>query len=88
MRADYEEDLCRLEGLVRNRAEELVREEGLTVSYEEHDFFPETVNDAETVEQVRKAAAAIGRPVIEMKHSFRASEDFGYYLKKCPGAGS
>ena len=49
-------------------------------------FFPETVNDPEAVSLVRRAAASLKIPVRELSQPFRASEDFGYYLKQCPGA--
>ncbi|MCI8453265.1 MAG: amidohydrolase [Lachnospiraceae bacterium] len=86
MRADYEADLRRLETAIRAEALRLAGEEGLTVSFSEQDFFPETVNDPGAVAAVRKAAARCGFPVVSMECSFRASEDFGYYLKVCPGA--
>ena len=49
-------------------------------------MFPETVNHAESAEKIRAAAAALGLTVTEMPEPFRASEDFGYYLKQCSGA--
>ena len=33
-----------------------------------------------------REAAGLQLPVIEMKDLWRASEDFGYYLKQCSGA--
>lgn len=86
LRADYEEDLNTLEHQIRSKAEALGETYGLAVSYEETDFFPETVNDETIIEEVRKAAQHQNLQLIDMEHSFRASEDFGYYLKKCPGA--
>lgn len=32
------------------------------------------------------SASGLQLPVIEMRDLWRASEDFGYYLKKCSGA--
>lgn len=86
LRADYERDLERLEEMIRERAQKLALEYGLSVSFHEQDFFPETVNDEEAAGRVREAAAALGLPVTELSRPFRGSEDFGYYLKKCPGA--
>ena len=86
LRADYEADLRILESRIREKAEDLGRTYGLAVSCEEQDFFPETVNDPEAVESVRKAAQSCGFPVLELSRTFRGSEDFGYYLKMCPGA--
>lgn len=86
LRADYEADLRILESRIREKVEDLGRTYGLAVSCEEQDFFPETVNDPEAVESVRKAAQSCGFPVLELSRTFRGSEDFGYYLKMCPGA--
>lgn len=86
LRADYEKDMEKLEGQIRMKAEELAARDGLTVDYEESDIFPETVNDSACLELVRCAGEACGMKVVDMEVSFRASEDFGYYLKQCPGA--
>ena len=86
LRADYERDLNRLEERIRETAQELAKRYGLALSFEEQDFFPETVNDPEAVSLVRRAAASLKIPVRELSQPFRASEDFGYYLKQCPGA--
>lgn len=37
-------------------------------------------------EKVRAKAAELHIPLIEMKEMWRASEDFGYYTARCPGA--
>mgnify|MGYP002709805557 CR=1 FL=1 len=86
LRADYERDLERLDEMIREQAQKLALEYGLSVSFHEQDFFPETVNDEEAAGRVRKAAAALGLPVTGLPRPFRGSEDFGYYLKRCPGA--
>ena len=86
LRADYERDLNRLEERIRETAQGLAKRYGLALSFEEQDFFPETVNDPEAVSLVRRAAASLKIPVRELSKPFRASEDFGYYLKQCPGA--
>lgn len=86
LRADYERDLNRLEERIRETAQRLAKQYGLALSFEEQDFFPETVNDPEAVSLVRRAAASLKIPVRELSQPFRASEDFGYYLKQCPGA--
>ena len=86
LRADYERDLNRLEERIRETAQELAKRYGLALSFEEQDFFPETVNDPEAVSLVRRAAVSLKIPVRELSQPFRASEDFGYYLKQCPGA--
>lgn len=86
LRADYERNLNRLEERIRETAQGLAKRYGLALSFEEQDFFPETVNDPEAVSLVRRAAASLKIPVRELSQPFRASEDFGYYLKQCPGA--
>ena len=86
LRADYERDLNWLEERIRETAQGLAKRYGLALSFEEQDFFPETVNDPEAVSLVRRAAASLKIPVRELSQPFRASEDFGYYLKQCPGA--
>lgn len=86
LRADYEKDMEKLEGRIRRKAEELAARDGLTVDYGESDIFPETVNDSVCLEMVRCAGKACGMTVVDMEVPFRASEDFGYYLKQCPGA--
>ncbi len=58
----------------------------LKVSFEETDVFPETRNDIDCVRRVRRAAARLGRPYRELESPWRASEDFGWYEKLCPGA--
>lgn len=86
LRADYERDMARLENAVRAKAEELAEQYGLKLSFGEQDFFPETKNDDGCLQMVKQAAETLGLPLIELPKAFRGSEDFGYYLKKCPGA--
>lgn len=86
LRAEYEDELDQLERSLREKTEELCTQDGLTPSYAISDPFPETKNDPKCLDKVRRAAAACGMPVIEMKELWRASEDFGYYTKACPGA--
>lgn len=86
LRAYYERDMVKMEQIIRKRAEELAERDGLEVSFADSDVFPETVNHAESAEKIRAAAAALGLTVTEMPEPFRASEDFGYYLKQCSGA--
>lgn len=86
LRACYEQDMKKLEKSIRQYAGELAHRDGLELSFVESDVFPETVNDSVCAELVRLAARKNGSPVIPMDSPFRASEDFGYYLKQCPGA--
>ena len=50
------------------------------------DRFPETRNDGDCLARVISAAKALGIPVGPMPKLWRASEDFGWYQKECPGA--
>lgn len=86
LRGARESELQRLEQSIRSQAATLARRHGLSVSFQEQDVFPETVNDSACVALAAQAARRIGLEVIPMKELFRASEDFGYYLKACPGA--
>lgn len=86
LRTFYENDMRALEAAIRRYSGVLAQEDGLSVSFLVNDAFPETVNDADSVILVQKAAAANGNQIVPMDSPFRASEDFGYYLKQCPGA--
>lgn len=86
LRTDYERDLDRVNALVRETSENLAKEYGLSVSFEESDRFPETLNDAAEAERVADCAKRLGLEVVRPKRPLRASEDFGHFLKKCPGA--
>lgn len=85
LRAFYEDDMKDLERRIREYAQMLAKEEGLEVSFAVSDEFPETVNDENCVTVVEAAAQAIGSPICPMEEALRASEDFGYYQKQCPG---
>lgn len=76
----------RLEQQIYKEAKRLAARDSLAVSCKKSDVFPDTVNHLECVENVKRAARANGLQVMDMSVPFRASEDFGYYLKKCPGA--
>lgn len=86
LRAEIEQDMKTLEGNLREMALRLAKRDGLEVSFEVHDYFPETRNDPDALMRVRRAANLNGFPLIEMQNLWRASEDFGYYTKKIQGA--
>lgn len=86
LRAELEAELAKLEERIREMAEKLAKEEKLTIFIEEQDVFPETSNDPGCAEKVMQAAREAGIPLETMEHPFRASEDFGWYQKVCPGA--
>ena len=86
LRAALQRELDELEQMIRTQAEKFAAEEGLQLSYAYDDPFPETANDAKAIERVRNAAEKLHLPVVELMEPLRASEDFGYYTKECPGA--
>ena len=85
LRAFYEEDMRKLEEKIKEKARTLAQRDGLQVTWQDSDVFPETVNEAGCADKVAEAARGLGLPCIEMEQPIRASEDFGYYLKECPG---
>lgn len=85
LRAAREEDLEKMEQKIRHLALEEGEKEDLTVTFEEYDVFPETVNDDRETDRVRAVAMANGIQVTDMPEPRRGSEDFGWYLKEVPG---
>ena len=96
LRAEYEDDLLNLRNDILKAAETAAKERGIEINFQIYDSFPETKNTAYGIARVISAAEDINRiiseedgtgfEVIEMTDMWRASEDFGHYLKKCEGA--
>ncbi len=86
LRAEKEPVMFRMEKALLQRAAELAERDGLSLSHEIRDRFPETANHGCAIDRVIKAASELRLRSIEMRDVWRGSEDFGYYLKKCPGA--
>ena len=86
LRSDAEPKMKALEGSILKCAENFTEKEGLYIDYVVTDYFPETRNHPECVENVKRAARQAGTPVMKMDFSWRHSEDFGDYLKESPGA--
>ena len=86
LRGERQADMEALKDTLIEKAKELAALEGLTFTYEDVDVFPETACDSEAVEKVRRAAASLRLDYQRLEKPIRASEDFGYYLKQCPGA--
>jgi amidohydrolase len=94
LRADKEAEMLLLEKLIKEKAVQLAEESTkgnvgglkMCVSFEISDPFPETRSHHSAVNMILKAADTLHLEVIEMPEAWRASEDFGYYTKKCPGA--
>ena len=86
LRAEEESRMKSLEeGIIAFAGEEGERR-GIRISYSVHDYFPETRNDEECLKAALAAAEGLGLRRIPMDKMWRASEDFGWYLKECPGA--
>lgn len=86
LRANREDDLNLMEALICDKAEKTAARDGLDITYEISDPFPETKNHPDAVKRVIAAAEQLKLQTIAMPEPWRASEDFGYYTKKCPGA--
>lgn len=85
IRAHYEDELNQLQDKLTRLADELARRDGLSVSYEYADEFPETFNHTASADKVRRAARKLGFELVEFDQPGKASEDFGHYTKQAPG---
>lgn len=86
LRAESEREMAALEAFILKTAGDLAGRQGLGMTHWESDRFPETVNRAENAEKVRQCAGALGLNFLPMDAPWRASEDFGWYTRQCPGA--
>lgn len=86
IRGEYEKELLMLEEEILELAGHEAEREGLELEVSYDDEFPETYNAPEAIAKLRDIATENGWPLNEMVEPIRASEDFGYYLKKAPGA--
>ena len=86
LRAEYEEEMEQLKEELLAYSAELCAHAGIGMNYEILDYFPETRNHDESLSKVLAAAETLGLEVIPMQELWRASEDFGWYLKEGPGA--
>lgn len=86
LRAEEESRMKALEEQIIEYAREEAHKCGIRMDSSIHDYFPETRNHAQCLDAVIGAASDLGAKLIPMKDMWRASEDFGWYLKECPGA--
>ena len=86
LRAEVEDEMKKLEEDILRFAGELCDAAGIHMEHSLHDYFPETRNHEESLQKAIQAAKDLQIPVIPMEKLWRASEDFGWYLKECPGA--
>ncbi len=86
LRAEGQEEMDALRTHAEETARALAARCGLSLSAQESDVFPETRNHPAAAEKVLRCAANLGFPVLRPERPWRASEDFGYYTRECPGA--
>ena len=86
LRAGREPEMKRMETALLDYARKLCDASGIRFSYSIRDYFPETRNDGRSLSRILQAARKAGIQTIRMDRLWRASEDFGWYLKDCPGA--
>ena len=86
VRAFYEEELNQLQRNLENLTISLAKQYKLKASFSYTDRFPETVNHKESSDKIRAVCYKKDLQLVEMKEAFRASEDFGHYLKETKGA--
>ena len=86
LRSTSLEALDRFESLLRARLERECAAEQMQVRFELRDAFPDTVSDSAVLADARVRWTKAGLPRQELAEPMRWSEDFGWYLKKIPGA--
>ena len=86
LRAEIEEEMQAMEQSIISYAAQVSKTFGLEMTYSIHDYFPETRNHDTCLNRVLDVARERKIPAISMQELWRASEDFGHYLKICPGA--
>lgn len=86
LRGQYEDEMKALLDEVVALAESQAEAFGLAVAYEHHDVFPETKSWPECTKRVEEACQLAGLKFYERPDFQRASEDFGHFTKKTPGA--
>lgn len=86
LRAQYQQELDSLQERLTELARQAAERDGLKLTMEEQDVFPETANHPAAVEKVRTAAYQLGLSIAEMPEPMRGSEDFGWYLHQAEGA--
>ena len=86
LRAEAEETLDQFEKEILRYAEDLAVRGGFEMESSIHDRFPETRNHDRCLIRLIAASRKRGLSLVRMEKLWRASEDFGHYLKECPGA--
>lgn len=85
LRSETEQGLDDLKQSVVEMAQNISATAGLSLHVEWRDPFPATINDPAYVDMISQHARSLDLPVVSMHSPFRWSEDFGWFLAKCPG---
>jgi amidohydrolase len=86
IRGEFETELDGFGQAVEDYAGTICKEEGLTVDFSYQEVFPMTANHPRSVQGIREMARDKGFELMEIQKGFRASEDFGCFLKETRGA--
>lgn len=86
IRGENEEELEAMQKEIESFVLMSAEREGFKTDFAYHDEFPETCNDGKCTAMLREIADENGWAINDFKEPIRSSEDFGYYLKKAPGA--
>lgn len=79
-------DLADLQRIIEKKARKLSDENNLNVKISFSDEFPDTSNRKEEIDFLEKIFNNSGLDPIYWEEAYRASEDFGWYLKEVDGA--
>lgn len=86
IRAELDEELEKLENNLVKISREASQEAGLGFYYDDQEYFPASINDGQAVKKVWAVAEKNNMEIKELTETFRASEDFAYFLQKVKGA--
>ena len=86
LRSLNDSDMYVIRDQIVEYAAEVAKEAGLQVEFSYEDLFPDCKGDAEHCEKIRQAAIKCGLPYTYAPAPNRGSEDFGWFLKQCPGS--
>ncbi|OJJ21545.1 peptidase M20 [marine bacterium AO1-C] len=79
-------DMDKLTQATEQKAEEIAQKYGLNITIDYTEQFAATVNDAQSVEVIKKVAESNKFSVTEMEQPNKWSEDFGQFIAQVPGA--
>ena len=86
LRAEQDKDMYQIRDEIEAYAAKRAAEDGLAYAFSYEDIFPDTTNTPAQAKKVLAAAESLGLPNFLMPEITRGSEDFGWFLKECPGA--